>query len=52
MGVLSIQLIIAKGEWHPEADDGIALAVYAFAESGLPATPYPSSVVGVNYTRQ
>jgi len=33
-GVLSLQLEIAKGEWHPEAEDGIGLAVYAFGESG------------------
>jgi FtsP/CotA-like multicopper oxidase with cupredoxin domain len=35
-GVLTIQLEIAKGEWHPEADDGIALSVYAFGEVGHP----------------
>ena len=35
-GVLSIQLEIAKGEWHPEADDGMALTVYAFGETGHP----------------
>lgn len=35
-GVLSVQLNIAKGEWHPEADDGMALAVYAFGETGRP----------------
>jgi FtsP/CotA-like multicopper oxidase with cupredoxin domain len=33
-GVLTIQMEIGKGEWHPEADGGIALAVYAFGESG------------------
>ena len=33
-GVLSINLEIGKGSWHPEADDGVALAVYAFGESG------------------
>ena len=33
-GVLSINLEIARGEWHPEADEGMALAVYAFGESG------------------
>lgn len=33
-GVLTIQLEVAKGLWHPEADDGIGLAVYAFGESG------------------
>jgi manganese oxidase len=31
-GVLSIELEIATGEWHPEADDGMALAVYAFGQ--------------------
>ncbi len=35
-GALSIQLEIAKGEWHPEADDGTALTVYAFREAGRP----------------
>jgi FtsP/CotA-like multicopper oxidase with cupredoxin domain len=35
-GVLSIQLEIAEGQWHPEADDGMALKVYAFGESGHP----------------
>ena len=35
-GVLSVQLEIAKGEWHPESDYGIALAVYAFGEAGRP----------------
>lgn len=35
-GVLMVQLEIAKGEWHPEADDGMALSVYAFGESGRP----------------
>jgi manganese oxidase len=34
--VLTVQLEIAKGEWHPEADDGMALSVYAFGESGRP----------------
>lgn len=33
-GVLSLQLEIAKGEWHPEAENGMALAVYAFGEKG------------------
>jgi len=33
-GVLSIRLEIAKGDWHPEAEDGVALAVYAFGEAG------------------
>jgi FtsP/CotA-like multicopper oxidase with cupredoxin domain len=35
-GVLSIQLEIAEGQWRPEADDGMALKVYAFGESGHP----------------
>src|SRR4029079_2483438 len=35
-GVLTIHLEIAKGEWHPEADEGIAVAVYAFREAGHP----------------
>src|SRR5713101_6299753 len=35
-GVLTVQLEIAKGEWHPEADDGMALSVYAFGEAGHP----------------
>ena len=33
-GVLRIEFEIARGEWHPEADDGMALAVYAFGEVG------------------
>lgn len=33
-GVLTVQLEIAKGEWHPEADDGMSLSVYAFGEAG------------------
>jgi len=35
-GVLAIHLEIAKGAWHPEADDGVALSLYAFGESGKP----------------
>jgi hypothetical protein len=35
-GVLTVQLEIAKGEWHPESDDGITLSVYAFGEAGQP----------------
>lgn len=35
-GVLTIWLEIAKGEWHPEADDGMSLSVYAFGEAGHP----------------
>ena len=33
-GVLTIKLEIALGVWHPEAEDGLALAVYAFGEVG------------------
>lgn len=33
-GVLTIQLEIGRGEWHPEANDGVALSVYAFGEVG------------------
>jgi hypothetical protein len=36
-GVLTLQLEIAKREWHPEADDGMALSVQRFA----PGTEYP-----------
>jgi len=35
-GVLTVALDIQKGEWRPEADSGIQLAVYAFGESGRP----------------
>jgi FtsP/CotA-like multicopper oxidase with cupredoxin domain len=35
-GTLTIQLEIAKGEWHPEADDGMSVSVYAFGEAGHP----------------
>jgi manganese oxidase len=35
-GVLSVQIEIAKGEWHPEADDGMVLTIYAFGEAGHP----------------
>jgi FtsP/CotA-like multicopper oxidase with cupredoxin domain len=35
-GVLTVHLEIAKGAWHPEADDGMALYLYAFGESGKP----------------
>jgi len=37
-GVLSTRLEIAKGEWHPEANDSVALAVHAFGEAGRPYT--------------
>jgi manganese oxidase len=35
-GILTVHLEVAKGEWHPEAEDGIGLSVYAFGESGKP----------------
>lgn len=35
-GVLTVHLEIAKGEWYPEAENGIALSVYAFGETGRP----------------
>jgi hypothetical protein len=35
-GILTVQLEIAKGDWHPEANDGVALSIYyAFGESGI-----------------
>src|SRR5690349_15538120 len=33
-GVLSVSLDIRKGLFHPEGDDGEAIAAYAFAETG------------------
>lgn len=33
-GVLTIQLEIAKGQWHPQAEDGVSLSVYALGEKG------------------
>ncbi len=33
-GVLTLQLEIGKGIWHPESEDGPGLAVYAFGEAG------------------
>ena len=35
-GVLILRLEIAKGEWHPEAENGVGLSVYAFGETGRP----------------
>jgi len=35
-GVLTIHLEIAKGEWHPETEDGMSVSVYAFGEAGHP----------------
>jgi len=33
-GILTLQLEIGNGTWHPESEDGIALSVYAFGEVG------------------
>ena len=35
-GILTVKLEIGKGDWYPEADNGVALSVYAFGESGKP----------------
>jgi FtsP/CotA-like multicopper oxidase with cupredoxin domain len=35
-GVLSIRLEIGRGLWHPEAENGAALAINAFGETGKP----------------
>ena len=35
-GVLTVHLEIAMGDWHPEAEDGLTLSVYAFGETGHP----------------
>ena len=35
-GILTIKLEIATGDWYPESDNGLALSVYAFGESGKP----------------
>jgi FtsP/CotA-like multicopper oxidase with cupredoxin domain len=35
-GVLTIHLEIARGLWHPEDENGVALAVYSFGETGRP----------------
>jgi FtsP/CotA-like multicopper oxidase with cupredoxin domain len=41
-GVLTLQLEVREGLWHPEAADGRALRVYSFAEQGHTAqTPGP-----------
>jgi len=34
--VLTVNLEIAQGEWHPESDDGMTLSVYAFGQVGHP----------------
>lgn len=33
-GVLTLQLEVGKGIWHPEGEDGAALPVYAFGQTG------------------
>ncbi len=35
-GVLSLQLELRRGIWHPEGEDGEAIPVYAFGEVGKP----------------
>jgi FtsP/CotA-like multicopper oxidase with cupredoxin domain len=35
-GVLALNLEITKGSWHPEAENGEAIPVYAFSEKGKP----------------
>jgi FtsP/CotA-like multicopper oxidase with cupredoxin domain len=35
-GSLTVQLEVAKGDWYPETNDGVAVSVYAFGESGKP----------------
>lgn len=35
-GVLTVDLELRKGNWHPEAEDGEAIPSYAFAEVGKP----------------
>src|SRR5215475_11639718 len=34
--VLTIHLEIAKGEWRPEAEDGMSISVFSFREAGHP----------------
>ncbi len=45
-GVLALQLEIGTGVWHPESEDGPALAVYAFGEAG-PRLQNPGPLVRV-----
>lgn len=35
-GILTVNLEIGEGDWYPEADNGLALSVYAFGERGKP----------------
>jgi len=40
--VLTLNLVVTEGEWHPEAENGPHIPVYAFAEEGkAPAIPGP-----------
>jgi manganese oxidase len=41
-GVLTLRLEIREGEWHPDADDGPGMPIFAFAEEGKsPSIPGP-----------
>lgn len=35
-GVLTVHLEIGEGQWRPESDDGEAIRIYAFGETGKP----------------
>ncbi len=45
-GVLTLQLEMRKGKWHPEAENGETLQVYAFGETGKPLQ-VPAPVIRV-----
>jgi len=41
-GVLTLRLEIREGDWHPDADDGPGMPIFAFAEEGKnPSIPGP-----------
>jgi len=41
-GILTLHLLLQKGDWYPEADTGPSMKVYAFAEEGKePQIPGP-----------
>jgi len=41
-GLLTLRLEIREGEWHPDADDGPGMPIFAFAEEGKsPSIPGP-----------
>jgi manganese oxidase len=41
-GVLTLHLELLQGDWYPEADTGLSMKVYAFAEEGrAPQVPGP-----------